>query len=196
MNGDWARGRARPARRSSLTARFGSRHASFRGGFLILATALACVAAPDSDAPDWTVRADGIGPLRVGMTLEEASRVLGEELRVAYADFPSCDHVRPSSLPGGVVLMIVNDTVVRVEVSDSSLTTSAAARVGMTEASLLEAYGARGSVTPHKYSGPEWHYVTIDADSAHAIVFETDGVRVQRFRAGRQPEVAWVEGCA
>ena len=168
---------------------------SFRGGLLILAS-LACVAGPDADAPDWTVRADGIGPLRVGMTLEEASRVLGEELVVAYAYFPSCDHVRPSSLPGGVALMIVNDTIVRVEVNDSTLTTSAAARVGMTEANLLEAYGARGSVTPHKYSGPEGHYVTIDADSAHAIVFETDGVRVQRFRAGRQPEVAWVEGCA
>jgi hypothetical protein len=40
--------------------------------------------------------------------------------------------------------------------------------------------------------------MTVKGDSASAgkaIVFETDGKRVTMFRAGRMPEVEWVEGC-
>jgi hypothetical protein len=39
----------------------------------------------------------------------------------------------------------------------------------------------------------------VKGDSASAgkeIVFETDGKRVTMFRAGRLPEVEWVEGCS
>lgn len=34
------------------------------------------------------------------------------------------------------------------------------------------------------------------ADAGFRIVFETDGASVLKYRAGRLPEVEWVEGCA
>jgi hypothetical protein len=33
------------------------------------------------------------------------------------------------------------------------------------------------------------------ASAGKALVFETDGKHVTMFRAGRLPEVKWVEGC-
>jgi hypothetical protein len=34
------------------------------------------------------------------------------------------------------------------------------------------------------------------ASAGKAIVFETNGKTVTNFRAGRLPEVKWVEGCS
>jgi hypothetical protein len=70
--------------------------------------------------------------------------------------------------------------------------------VGDAEASVVKRYEGRVRTTPHKYTGPVGHYLTVTAppDSAHAIVFETDGSRVVNYRAGRRSAVALVEGCA
>ena len=35
-----------------------------------------------------------------------------------------------------------------------------------------------------------------EADSGFEVVFETDSQRVTRYRAGRLPEVEYVEGCS
>ena len=41
------------------------------------------------------------------------------------------------------------------------------------------------------------HYLKpSDPALPYRLVFETDGERVTRYRAGRLPEVEWVEGCA
>jgi hypothetical protein len=94
--------------------------------------------------------------------------------------------------------MIVRDTVVRVDVSSGSFATSWGDRVGDTESQVLERHRGHVSVQPHKYTGPEGHYLVVSdpSDTLHRIVFETDGKRVLRFRAGRLPEVEWVEGCS
>src|SRR5688572_5445958 len=86
--------------------------------------------APDTTPRQWIVRADGIGPLQVGVPLAAASRTLGEELRV---DEPGCDHVNPSAMPDGVLLMVIDDTVARVEVDSAGIRTGEGAQVGDSE---------------------------------------------------------------
>jgi hypothetical protein len=156
------------------------------------------VARPADGSAALTVRADGIGVVRVGMTLAELNAALGDSLTVSYTDFEGCDHVQPAALPPSVALMILDDSVARVEVDSSDVPTAEGARVGDTEAAVLALYGTRATVSPHKYTGPEGHYVTVadPADSTHLIIFETDGKVVTLFRAGRTPAVQFVEGCA
>ena len=71
-------------------------------------------------------------------------------------------------------------------------------RVGDSEESVRSAYAERVTTTPHKYD-PSGHNLTVTpasaADSMFRIVFETNGQRVIRFRAGRLPAVQYVEGC-
>jgi hypothetical protein len=148
-----------------------------------------------STPPRWIVRADGIGPLRVGVSLASASRALGEELRVADE---GCDHVNPSAMPDGVLLMIIDDTVARVEVDTAGVRTAEGAQVGDSESRVLELYGALARIEPHKYTYPDGHYVVVapPGDTLHRIVFETFKGRVTTYRAGRLPAVQFVEGCS
>jgi hypothetical protein len=39
------------------------------------------------------------------------------------------------------------------------------------------------------------HSLVFTPDPQHRIIFETDGKVVTRYRAGRMPEVEWVEKC-
>ena len=149
----------------------------------------------DSGPPQWIVRADGIGPLRVGVPLADASRTLGEALRVGVA---GCDHVVPTATPAGIRLMVIDDTVARVEIDSAGIRTTEGAQVGDSESRVLELYGARARIEPHKYTYPEGHYVVVRpvGDTLHRIIFETFKGRVTNYRAGRVPAVQLVEGCS
>lgn len=152
-------------------------------------------AASDSTPPQWVVRADGIGPLRVGVPLAAASRTLGEALRVTQA---ACDHVNPTKMPDGILLMVIDDTVARVEVDSAGIRTVEGAQVGDSESRVLELYGTRARIEPHKYTYPDGHYVVVTppSDTLHRIIFETLKGRVTNYRAGRVPAVQLVEGCS
>jgi hypothetical protein len=132
------------------------------------------------------------------VTLEQLSAALGENVRAEYRDFESCDYVRPTALPPGASLMILDDTVARVDVDSAGVRTAEGAQVGDTEARVLELYKGRVTVEPHKYTGPEGHYLVVapPGDTLHRIIFETDGQRVTGYRVGRRPAVELVEGCA
>jgi hypothetical protein len=86
----------------------------------------------------------------------------------------------------------------RVEVdSGATIATAAGARIGDGEERVRSLYPGRVAMTPHKYVAGH-HYLTVTpaaADSAYRLVFETDGQRVTRYRAGRRPAVEYVEGC-
>ncbi len=145
-----------------------------------------------------TVDARGAGPVRIGMTLAELSAAMGETLQPAYQSSATCDHVQPRMLPKGMYVMILDDSVARVDVDAPGILTSEGAGVGDLESRVLALYGTRAKVQPHKYTGPTGHYVIVETpgDTLHRIIFETDGQKVERYRAGRRPGVDFVEGCA
>lgn len=154
------------------------------------------VADSSAAAGAWRLSENGIGPVRVGMTVAEAAAALGGGDTGPAAR--ECAYVGLSGLPPGVSLMTEGGRVVRVDVDDSSsVATTRGARVGWTEAQVLAAYpGAR--VEPHKYE--EGHYLVAlpgaPADTLHRIVFETARGVVTRFRGGVVPAVEYVEGCS
>jgi hypothetical protein len=149
-----------------------------------------------TSAVGWTVTENGWGPIRAGMTIAEARAALGGEL--SEPANRECDHVRPPRGPEGVLIMMVDGRVARVEVSDTTVASAAGARVGDTEARINALYPGRVQIGPHKYV--DGHYLVVrrgpGADSVSRLVFETDGRRVTRYRSGRFPEVEWVEGCS
>jgi hypothetical protein len=147
----------------------------------------------------WTLTPHAFGRVQMGWTVAELNAALGDTLRPTYEISDECDHLMPAALPKGTSLMVIKDTVVRVDVYNAGILTPEGAGVGDTEARLREIYGARAVVTPHKYTGPEGHYVTVmdpAADSLHMTIFETDGDKVLQYRAGVAPGVQYVEGCA
>lgn len=148
----------------------------------------------------FVVSDSGGGPLRIGMTVAEASRALGAPVPDTTAQDRACAYYALTGLPAGVELMWVEGRLARLEVDSGATATLAGARVGDSETRIDSLYASRVMVQPHKYV-PNAKYLVIGAlgaaDPPRHIVFETDSARrVTRYRAGREPEVQWVEGCA
>lgn len=147
---------------------------------------------------DLALNEDGLGQIQIGMTLDEAVNMglLNERPDIKQA----CDFVFPAvgaGIPFGVNVMVVKGKVARIDVDTGTVTTEDGAKIGDSEDKIKSIYGDELKVSPHKFI-EGGHYLTVMGDSASAgkaIVFETDGKQVTMFRAGRIPEVEWVEGC-
>jgi hypothetical protein len=147
---------------------------------------------------DLALSEEGLGQIQIGMTLTEAVNMGLVNERPDLKS--SCDFVFPAvgaGIPFGVNVMVVKGKIARIDVDTGVVTTEDGAKIGDTEDRIKSIYGDELEVKPHKYI-EGGHYMTVKGDSASAgkaIVFETDGKRVTMFRAGRIPEVQWVEGC-
>lgn len=140
----------------------------------------------------------GFAPLQAGMTLTEASAALNGALVVPVGgDTSACGYARWTNGPAGVRVMTEAGRIARVDVDSGTVATAAGARIGDSEQRIDSLYAGRLASTPHKYTTGRYLTVTpaAPADSAYRIVFETDGKRVTKYRAGRRPAVEMVEGC-
>ena len=149
------------------------------------------------------VRIDGIGPVRVGMTLAEAKKAAG--IRLTPYDGGGlvndrCYYVRPEDQELQISLMISEGKVVRVDIeSDSQVKTLSGAGIGDSESRIFTLYPGQIEVREHPYLGERGNYLTFvprDAvDRDYRVVFETEEGFVRQYRAGQLPQVGHIEGC-
>jgi hypothetical protein len=154
--------------------------------------------ADSGDPSTWMVTEMGIGPLRAGMTRTQVEAAIDTSLDATPPSEGSCVMTPLPGAPAGTALMMVGDTLVRVDVFRSSTTrTAAGAKLGDSAARIDSLYPGRVHTQPHKYTTGKYLIVPSPADSTFRFVFETDEEgRVTRYRSGRLPEVEWVEACS
>ena len=132
------------------------------------------------------------------MSIEQATRAVGGALGPPTS-VSECGYVEWRGGPPGVRVMTEGQRIVRIEVTGGIVATEAGVRIGDSVARVRDLYAGRVATSPHKYvAGAQYLTVTpvAQADSAFRIVFETDSAgRVTRYRAGRRPQVEYVEGC-
>lgn len=147
-----------------------------------------------------TVTEYGFDQLRAGMTFTAANEALKGALKAdAKTNLAECNYVKWDGGPSGMLVMVLENKIARVDVTDSStVPTSTGAKIGDTEERIQSLYPGRVAVTPHKYT--DGHYLTVKAanaaDSLNFIIFETEKNKVTRYRAGVMPGVAFIEGCS
>ena len=148
----------------------------------------------EPDAPTRAVTLHGAGPIRFGMTVAQASGALGTTIG---ASPQGCDYASMPGAPAGMRFMVVDGRIVRADVDSAGLPSDRGAAVGMTAAEVQRLYGESLAVVPHKYdtAGRYLVFAPPTGDTAYRVLFETSGDQVVRYRAGRVPEVEWVEGC-
>lgn len=157
------------------------------------------VAVPPAPTPSgWTVRHDGIGPVRVGASVAELEATLGTQLPRRDSLDPRCDYLRNPALVPGVWFMMVQGRIARIDIDSAGPATAEGIRVGDDTARVMSIYAPRVAATPHKYTDGTYLTVTprAPADSGFRLIFETGGGRITHIRAGRLPEVGWVESCS
>jgi hypothetical protein len=171
----------------------------FPRNLALTALCIASLAACGSQSGPPTVHGDGFGALRFGMKLDEAQQALGKKLVPFNAsDEEACRYYKAEGALSNVAFMTADGVVVRLDVQPGSqVATDAGAKNGDSEARVLELYKGRVEVQPHKYTGPEGHYLVVKGgDGKVQLVFETDGSKVVSYRAGVEPQVQYVEGCS
>jgi hypothetical protein len=162
---------------------------------------LAAVALPLSAQPTLTTASrlavNGIGPIRVGMTVAEAQQVGGVRLVTIYGD-ASCAMVSPQGEPEDLRFIVTNGRIATVETFNPLIQTVSGANVGDTVNEVLALYPGRLEVRPSESvpNGQDLVFVPWDADDQdYRVYFITENNQVIKIRAGRLPEVGWYEGC-
>ena len=166
-------------------------------------TVMTTTTAPERLSASSRLALDGLGPVDIGMTLEQASAAAGTPIRTRPEDAfgPECEYAYSAAVPE-VAFMVINGRVERVDVGfrpGRRVTTVSGVGNGDTEEKVKQTYPGRIRVSGHPYL-PAGHYLTyVPADPALAhlsMIFETDGQVVTSFRAGMKGAVFQIEGCS
>lgn len=157
----------------------------------IFCASLCCIAASNT----WTLRFDGIGPVKVGMNISQLNAAL-QEIVVSPKDKDSqaCFYVDSAKHPG-IAFMLENRRVTRVDLIKPDLSTTDGFHIGDSENHLMQKYGQRLKVEPHQYVD-NGHYLTLrSTDGKNGIRFETDTGKIISIYAGRLHAIEYIEGC-
>jgi hypothetical protein len=153
--------------------------------------------APPQSPPDtaWVVSLDRAGRFIPGMTLADG-RTSIPDLEAPAKPAEGCDFATVKGDEPRLLFLIVDGRLARIDVRSATVPTDRGIRVGDTEAKVESAYAGHVTVQPHEYT--DGHYLVVDnpRDTTIALIFETDGSKVTRYRLGTKPVVGWVEGCS
>ena len=145
-------------------------------------------------ADTWVVRDDGVGPVKIGMTLAQLSAALHQELAPDERDEHGCFYIDVHG-HDHVAFMIIDGKVVRVDVGAPGLKTSAGIQVGDSESRARQVYGTGMKVTAHTYID-DGHYLTVrSANGQYGVRFETENGKIVGYYAGTYEAIQYVEGC-
>jgi hypothetical protein len=178
------------------------------GGLAPILFAFACASC--GPQPPFTVSKDGFGPVKLGMTVSEAEKLLGVRLeKDTYNDDDGCRYYTPVKGYRGLSFMTSLGKIIRIDVYGAAelddtekqpapvtIATEEGAKTGDNEPRVLALYKGRIKVSPHFYGGPPSHYFRVYDEAGEVrLIFETDGAVITSYRAGHEAEVEYVEGC-
>lgn len=155
------------------------------------APTLALLAAP--------LKTTGLGPIRIGMDLDDLRAKGLTPVLIEDASNGQCQYYRIKDHGEPLGLMAIGDQVLRVDIWPGSLTTTRSGiRIGSTEQDLVRVYGEQLQAIANPVTlGKTVIFTPQDpGEDVYRLVFETDDRgRVTQFRAGQFPSVTWAEGC-
>lgn len=143
-------------------------------------------------ADAWVIRQDGVGPVKIGMSLPQLNTALRERFAMPEnKEDQGCFYVTATKHPQ-VSFMIENRRLVRIDVDKTGVPTTEGVQVGDSEEHVKQVYGSRLKVEPQHYT--DAHYLTL-RNGDHGIRFETDEGKISTFYAGTFEAIQYVEGC-
>ena len=170
----------------------------------VAATTTATTAAASTGTAELTsddvVTLRALGPVTLGMTVEEAVAASGLALSQDFgrASTDNCYYVTAGAGLPGVAFMVVDGAVVRVEINAPSvIATRSGVRIGTPESSVREVYPDNIQQANDAVSeGQALAFVPNDeADADYRIYFTIDGGEVSSYRLGIRPAVDNLLGC-
>jgi len=156
-------------------------------------------AAQDGSNPlsGWRAGLDAVGPIRLGMSLEQARRASGLDLQEQPPHgrgWQACHYAWPSL--GGQLqldfgLMIEHGAVTRIDIATPELPTRSGLHVGDGEADVVQAYPGRVQVSDEGGA----RELRVFGDQPRQLVFRVEAGRISAYRVGLRQALESEEGC-
>lgn len=160
----------------------------------------ACCFAGHAHADEWVISPSGFGPVKVGMSVEQAEQQLGSKLVPDGEGANSqCYHVHAAHGHEGLQFMVLEDKIARasIYVGPSPIRTDRGIGIGDHEEDIRKAYDTELETKPHAYgSYPNDKYLTYwTADKKNGVRYETYEGRVVTIHGGTA-SIRYIEGCS
>ena len=160
-------------------------------------TATAPVATPVTEADE--LRIDGLGPMTIGMHVNDVEGATGMEVDISSDFSPQCRYGQLVGGPHDLFLMFSRRVLVRIDIgTESAIQTDTGIGVGDPISEVEDAYGDELEHELHPYLGDRGSYLLFDPEPEDGllIIFETNRRSVTSFRSGFDEQVRYIEGCA
>ena len=171
----------------------------------------ATAAPAESPAADANVlTAEGLGPVRIGMTAAEVAAAWGADAQpeaVGGPDPATCDEFHPARAAAGVNVMIQDGRLTRISLTnDSPIRTDRGFGLGDRALAIKQAYGGAVVAQPAKYApapaedlfnwvrGGSTAYV--EDPTARGVRYEINPEGVVAIIHAGDPSIQLVEGCS
>ncbi len=169
----------------------------FASAASLLVLSLSTYSLATADPPPWVLTADSAGPLKIGMTLSEASQTLGTKLDIDPSDPDAigCSELDVPHMPG-MGMMFENKRLTRIEVfKPSHLRTASGIGIGSTEAEVKAKYTPIDDQPQAYVDLPAKNLTWWAKKDVSGIRFETDlKGHVNAIFAGTNA-ITYIEGC-
>jgi hypothetical protein len=148
-------------------------------------------------AAEWQLTTRGYGPVHAGISIAQASRLMGAKLRTVEGRpiEAACDYLYPASGHKGVSLMVQEGRVTHVLVSTPNIRTRSGIRVGDSASHLKNVFSTQLEIEPHKYDDSGFYYFIWEKGKRLGVKFEIGGGKVRKIFAGDE-SIQYVEGCS
>jgi len=152
---------------------------------------------------DWQLSEDGLGPIKIGMTVAQAEKAAQQKLALeplgglGVPVTEACRFAKFKTGPKDISLMLNNRKIVRIDVKNPEIKTTQGAHLGSTTQEIKKLYKGQTTVQPNKYVATQ-ETVTVtpkEKTNSRLIFFGNDKNIIDMISAGRLPEVEYVEGC-
>src|SRR5258708_3687814 len=142
--------------------------------------------------PRWVVSFQGVGPVRFGMSLRQASAALGEHLPGRSPEDTSSKgrdcpfyYTTPKTAPESLSFMVEDDTIVRADITRCPYATMDGFHIGSAACDIRQRSGDRLELGTSLGGNDLLLLRSRDPERRFLIVFEMTAGRVSSYRAGR-----------
>jgi hypothetical protein len=153
-------------------------------------------------ADNWQISEDSLGPIKIGMKIEEAEKAANKKFNlnpygVKYSDKEECLYVIFDDSAKDLFFMVNQGVIVRIDVETPKTITDFGVNIGTKLQKVKELYKGEVASFPEKYSGLEQLELSKKDKPNYKMIIDSDEKGdVTHIRNGRVPEVEYVESCS
>ena len=142
-----------------------------------------------------TVSTVGLDTVTFGMTVTQAQQAAGTVL-VPAGPTGRCYHAVPHDAPEGIVFLVHEGTIERVDINSGPVTTRSGVGVGSPETMVTDLFGDSIERQVRVDGTVDLVFVPSDpGDRNYRVVFNVSGGEVRAYKSGRVPQVMLDTGC-